>query len=41
VLFALAYGANGIPFAALAAEILTATVLGERHRFQATFDFRR
>jgi glycine/D-amino acid oxidase-like deaminating enzyme len=41
VLFALAYGANGMPFAAVAAEILTATVLGERHRFHTTFDFRR
>ena len=41
VLFALAYGANGIPFAAVAAEILTATVTGKSHRYQATFQFQR
>jgi glycine/D-amino acid oxidase-like deaminating enzyme len=41
VLFALAYGANGMPFGAVAAEVLTATALGKRHRYQTTFDFDR
>jgi glycine/D-amino acid oxidase-like deaminating enzyme len=37
VLYALGYGANGIPFSAIAAEVLTAKVLGKRHRYQITF----
>jgi glycine/D-amino acid oxidase-like deaminating enzyme len=37
VLYALGYGANGIPFSAIAAEVLTATILGKRHRYQDTF----
>jgi glycine/D-amino acid oxidase-like deaminating enzyme len=37
VLYALGYGANGIPFSAIAAEVLTATILGRRHRYQHTF----
>jgi glycine/D-amino acid oxidase-like deaminating enzyme len=37
VLYALGYGANGIPFSAIAAEVLTARVLGKPHRYQATF----
>lgn len=41
VLYALGYGANGIPFSALAAEVLTATVLGKSHRYQTTFAFDR
>jgi glycine/D-amino acid oxidase-like deaminating enzyme len=41
VLYALAYGANGMPFAAVAAEVLTAAVLGKSHRYQATFAFER
>ncbi|MFL5594422.1 MAG: NAD(P)/FAD-dependent oxidoreductase [Gemmatimonadaceae bacterium] len=41
VLFALAYGANGMPFAAIAAEILAASILGERHRYEDTFSFNR
>ena len=41
VLFALAYGANGIPFAAVAAEIVAAQVVGKRHRYQHTFIFDR
>ena len=41
VLYALGYGANGIPFSAVAAEVLTATVLKKSHRYQATFAFDR
>jgi glycine/D-amino acid oxidase-like deaminating enzyme len=37
VLYALGYGANGIPFSAIAAEVLTASVLGRPHRYQSTF----
>jgi glycine/D-amino acid oxidase-like deaminating enzyme len=37
VLYALGYGANGIPFSAIAAEVLTARVLGKPHRYQNTF----
>jgi len=37
VLNALGYGANGIPFSAIAAEVLTATVLGKSHRYLDTF----
>ncbi|HEY8852593.1 MAG TPA: FAD-binding oxidoreductase [Gemmatimonadaceae bacterium] len=37
VLYALGYGANGIPFSAIAAEVLTARVLGKPHRYQTTF----
>jgi glycine/D-amino acid oxidase-like deaminating enzyme len=37
VLYALGYGANGIPFSAIAAEVLTATILGKPHRYQSTF----
>lgn len=37
VLYALGYGANGIPFSAIAAEVLTAKVLGKPHRYQTTF----
>jgi glycine/D-amino acid oxidase-like deaminating enzyme len=37
VLYALGYGANGIPFSATAAEVLTARVLGKSHRYQSTF----
>ena len=37
VLYALGYGANGIPFSAIAAEVLTAKVLGKPHRYQNTF----
>ena len=41
VFFALAYGANGIPFAAVAAEILAARVAGRHHRYEHTFIFDR
>ena len=41
VLFALAYGANGIPFAAVGAEIVAARVMGKKHRYQHTFIFDR
>ena len=37
VLYALGYGANGIPFSAIAAEVLTARILGKPHRYQNTF----
>lgn len=37
VLYALGYGANGIPFSAIAAEVLTSKVLGKPHRYQITF----
>jgi len=41
VLFALDYGANGMPFGAIAAEILTSKVLDKPHRYEATFSFAR
>jgi glycine/D-amino acid oxidase-like deaminating enzyme len=41
VLYALAYGANGIPFSAVAAELLTATVTGRAHRHKELFRFDR
>jgi glycine/D-amino acid oxidase-like deaminating enzyme len=37
VLYALGYGANGMPFSAIAAEVLAASVLGKSHRYQRTF----
>jgi glycine/D-amino acid oxidase-like deaminating enzyme len=37
VLYALGYGANGIPFSAIAAEVLTAGILGKPHRYRKTF----
>ena len=41
ILFALAYGANGMPFAAVAAELVTARGAGQQHRFENTFIFNR
>ena len=41
LLFALAYGANGIPFACVAAAIIAAGITGKRHRFEHTFIFDR
>jgi glycine/D-amino acid oxidase-like deaminating enzyme len=41
VQYALGYGANGMPFSAIAAQIVTATVLGKRHRYRDTFAFDR
>jgi len=41
VQYALGYGANGMPMGAIAAEIVTAGVLGERHRYRDTFAFNR
>jgi glycine/D-amino acid oxidase-like deaminating enzyme len=41
VFFALGYGANGMPASAIAAEILTAQIMGEKHRFRDTFAFDR
>lgn len=41
VFFALGYGANGIPFAAIAAELAAAHVAGRGHRFEHTFIFNR
>ena len=41
ILYALAYGANGMPFGVLAGEILTARILGLPHRYEHTFDFNR
>jgi len=41
VLFALGYGANGMPASAIAAEILTAEIVGEKHRYRDTFAFDR
>lgn len=37
--YALGYGGNGITYSAIAADILTAAVLGEPHRYRATFAF--
>jgi glycine/D-amino acid oxidase-like deaminating enzyme len=39
--YALGYGANGMPFSAIAAEIVTAAVLGKPHRYADTFAFDR
>jgi glycine/D-amino acid oxidase-like deaminating enzyme len=41
VQYALGYGANGMPFSAIAAQIVTARVLGKRHRYRDTFAFDR
>ena len=41
ILFALGYGANGIPFGALGAEIVTARTTGRKHRYDNTFIFGR
>jgi len=41
VLFAVAYGANGMPFSAVAAELLTAVVTDKQHRYKETFGFNR
>jgi glycine/D-amino acid oxidase-like deaminating enzyme len=41
VQYALGYGANGMPFSAIAAQIITARVLGKRHRYRDTFAFDR
>jgi glycine/D-amino acid oxidase-like deaminating enzyme len=41
VMYALGYGANGIPFSAIAAEVLTASVLGRSHRYRSSFEFDR
>ncbi|HJP84416.1 MAG TPA: FAD-dependent oxidoreductase [Gemmatimonadaceae bacterium] len=41
IFFALAYGANGMPFAAIAAELVGAHSSGRRHRFEHTFIFNR
>jgi glycine/D-amino acid oxidase-like deaminating enzyme len=39
--YALGYGANGIPMSAIAAEVVTAAVLGKTHRYSNTFAFDR
>jgi glycine/D-amino acid oxidase-like deaminating enzyme len=41
ILFALAYGANGIPFGSVAAEVLTSSILGRYHRYKRAFSFDR
>ena len=41
VLFALAYGANGMPLGAVAGELLAARMAGHKHRFDHTFIFDR
>jgi glycine/D-amino acid oxidase-like deaminating enzyme len=41
VLFALDYGANGMPFGAIAAEILSHKVLEKPHPYEETFSFGR
>jgi glycine/D-amino acid oxidase-like deaminating enzyme len=41
VLYCLGYGANGIPFSAIGASIVTAALLGRPHRYQDTFAFDR
>ena len=41
VFFALGYGANGMPFSGIAAEILSAAIAGEPHRYLTTFAFDR
>jgi glycine/D-amino acid oxidase-like deaminating enzyme len=39
--YALGYGGNGITYSAIAAEVLTAAVLGKPHRYRDTFAFDR
>lgn len=39
--YALGYGANGMPMSAIAAEIVTAGVMGEAHRYRDSFAFNR
>jgi glycine/D-amino acid oxidase-like deaminating enzyme len=39
--YALGYGANGMPFSAIAAEIITAALLRRPHRYSGTFAFDR
>jgi glycine/D-amino acid oxidase-like deaminating enzyme len=39
--FALAYGANGIPFSSIAGEIITSSIVGGYHRYKRTFAFER
>jgi glycine/D-amino acid oxidase-like deaminating enzyme len=39
--YALGYGANGMPFSAIAAEIVTAGIVGKPHRYRNTFAFNR
>ena len=41
IFFALGYGANGIPFAAIAAELAAARVTGTSHPYEHTFIFDR
>jgi glycine/D-amino acid oxidase-like deaminating enzyme len=41
VQYALGYGANGMPFSAIAAEIVTAAIVGKRHRYSDAFAFDR
>ena len=41
IFFALGYGANGVPFSGIAAEILSAAVAGDSHRYLTTFAFDR
>ena len=41
IFFALDYGANGIPFAAIAAELAVSWAVGRRHRYEHTFIFNR
>ena len=41
VQYALGYGANGMPFSAIAAQIVTAALLGKSHRYRDTFAFDR
>lgn len=41
VLYCLGYGANGIPFSAIGASIVTSALLGKPHRYQDTFAFNR
>ena len=41
IFFALAYGANGMPFAAVAAELAVSEVTRRQHRYQHTFIFNR
>lgn len=41
VLYALGYGANGMPFSAIAAEIVAAAILGKPHKYGNAFSFDR
>jgi glycine/D-amino acid oxidase-like deaminating enzyme len=41
VQYALGYGANGMPFSAIAAEIVAAAILGKPHKYGNTFSFDR